>query len=357
MDDSGVQVITESNGDFIIMGNIATPNRGQDICFIHTDAFGNSVAPVQVYGGLFDDNGYAIRKTNDGYIIAGSTEKYSGANKDILLVQIDNQGKQLNSYTIGTSGNDEAFDVQVLQNGNYVLTGYSDSIISKKKDLMIAIVSPAGKLLAMDLAGFEDDEAGNSIVALDTSTFYVAGYTKSRPQGTTYSNYYIMKCKYLGLGLFFNSLIYDRSDGNSPTTSIIPDSSGNFIVSCNDNRPQQQSTTEIRIIKIDKDLNILWDKNFGENAYNSVSNIYIHNDNIFVIGTSGSINQYGDILILEVDKNGENAVYHYSGDGNSYTGRSLDFTSDNGYIITGANKTNETSVISLIKLNSMFKLQ
>ena len=357
MDDIGMQVIAAKDGSFIIMGNIATPNRGKDICFIHTDAYGNSIAPVKVYGSLFDDNGYAIRKTSKGYIIAGSTEQSNGGKKDILLVQVDEQGNELKSSIIGTNGNDEAFDIQVLSNGNYILTGYTDSIEARKKEMMLAQTNPDGDLLSMNLIGYkEDDEVGNSIIADDSTTYYIAGYTKSRPSGTTRSNVFIVRWNVKGTGLGTAIPLINESNGNSSAASIISDNSGNFIISCNI-QPLQQTNSNIKLIKIDKDLNVIWQNdtyNDGQNDF--VSNTYIFNNKIYIVGTSGTANEFGNILLVEIQKDGSNPVFYHAGDGSSYSGRSLDFTSDGGYIITGANKTNESSVITLIKLNSGYKL-
>jgi len=355
MNDMGMQVIATDDGGFVIMGNIETASRGKDICFIRTDAFGNSVAPVKLYGSSFDDYGYAMRKTNYGYVIAGSSELYSGAKKDILLVQVDNQGNELKSSVFGTAGNDEAYDIQVLENGNYILTGYSDSTKSGKKAMILAVANADGNLLSLNMAGNpKDDEVGNSIIEYDSANFYTAGYTKSKTAAAK-SSYYYIRWISVGSGLFKMIPFFDHADENSPAVSIISDGDSDLIVSCNVQNSQENSSG-IKLLKIDKGGNILWQKSFGEHTYDFVSSTYIHNGKIYVIGTSGNADQFGNILLLELGSEGENPQYYYTGDGNSYMGKGLDFTKDNGFIITGSNKTNETSVITFIKLNSAHTL-
>jgi hypothetical protein len=345
-------VIATDDGGFVIMGNIQTASRGKDICFIRTDAYGNSTEPVKLYGSLFDDYGYAIRKTSYGYVIAGSTEQYAGAKKDILLVQVDDQGNELKSSVFGTiSGNDEAYDIQVLENGNYIMTGYSDSILSGKKSVILAIASTEGNLLSLKLnTNLGGDEVGNSIFEYDSTHYYTAGYTKSK-SGTAKSNYEIIQWR---IGTY-PIPYYDHTDENSPAVSIISDGNSNLIVSCNVLNSQDNSS-DIKLLKMDRGGNILWQKEFGERSYDFASKTYIHNGKIYVIGTSGNASQYGNILLIEMGSEGENPAYYYTGDGNSYSGKDLDFTKDNGFIITGSNKTNETSVIILIKLNTSHTL-
>jgi hypothetical protein len=361
LNDMGMKVMTVENG-YVIMGNIENANRGKDICFIRTDEYGNSIAPVKVYGGIFDDNGYCMKKNSGGYIIAGSTQQSAGGKKDIFLVQVNDEGDKLWTSTIGTMEEDEASDILVLDNGSMVLTGYSDSIIPGKKDMIISRVNSAGELEWMHFIGYPEDEVGNSLALIDSMHFLIAGYTKSKPEGTTLSNIYLVVWVDKGNGVGAALPRSIEKEGNSNAVSIFPGGDSIYFVACNI-QPAQQTGSKIILLKtkINEKYEITksWERDFtGEQDYNSASSLKINNGKIFVLGTSGRTNENGDILLWSLDSAGNTLDYYnkYTGDGTSFSGNDMDFTGDGGFIITGANNLNEKSVITLIKLNSKAEL-
>ena len=74
------------------------------------------------FGGVFEDEFTAMRKTIDGmFIIAGNTESYGSGNKDIWLVKLNQEGSVLWQRAIGGSYRGITHDVEQAEDGGYVV--------------------------------------------------------------------------------------------------------------------------------------------------------------------------------------------------------------------------------------------
>lgn len=350
LEDEGMKVLTTEKG-YLVMGNIKN-GTNQDICVIRTDKFGNAIAPIAAYGGEYDDYGYAIEPTPpNGYIIAGSTvSEYN--DRDIFLVQIDTLGNTLWTKILGHSYDDEAFDVLVLDNGNLVFTGYTE-ISETNKDYFLYESNANGDSLRFSSDGTARKSEVILSIVESNSSYLMAGYSY-----TSELDRNVFAIIWRGSGsaeqTFTNSIGL-----KSQVSAICSASSNEYYLACTV-QPGQSSNSQIYIIKVNSELDIVWQKSYGEQALNSASDIAIYDNSILITGTSTNLagtysddDILGDMLILETNLSGENTEYLYMGDGVSYRGKSLDHTPDGGYIITGANHINNiNSVITLCKLTA-----
>lgn len=348
---SGVQVLASEDGGYIVLGNIESVNSRHDICLVRTDKYGNTLGAIKVYGGLYDDYAYAIKKNQSGYIIAGSTKSSISGDKDIYLVQIDNKGDTLWTSSFGNDLNDEAYDILVLDNGDLILTGYSEDPVDKW-DLMIAKTSSMGILEWMFKYGYNENEVGNTIIEAG-NYFIIGGSTNSRPKEFSSYNGYLVQVTKEGripYPVFFGS------EGNSEVSSIAKTGDNTYYAACTVQSSQNEAESKINLIKFKHDyrdrIETLWTKEYGEQLFNQVSFLRAGNNSIALVGTSGSAkNKAGDLLMMKLDLEGNTPEYFYIGDGISFIGTGFDFTPDGGYIITGSNYSNENSVITLVKMN------
>ncbi|MBA7568335.1 hypothetical protein ES708_10056 [subsurface metagenome] len=351
---TGVSVLTTDDGGCIILGNFENPGRSQDICLIRTDQYGNTIAPVLTYGGLFDDFAYAIKKNDNGYVIAGSTKESSQGDKDIYLIQIDEAGDTLWTSSFGSNFNldDEAFDVLVLDNGDLVLTGYSEILDDNNihSDLLIAKINAADSLLWYEVHGQAKNEFGNAIIEAG-DYFIIGGSTNSRPEYNTYNGYMVQVTKE-GTN---PSPLFFGTEGDSEVTSIVDAGNNTYFAACNVQSPQKDES-KVSIVKFNHDerdrITTLWTKDYGEQIFSKISFGRANNNAVYFIGTSGENIETGDILLLRLDPDGNFPEYFYAGDGISFTGSTFDFAANGGYILAGTNYSTENSVIALIRLNS-----
>ncbi len=346
--DEGMQVITTDDG-YLIMGNIENPGRGKDICLIQTNKYGNSIAPITMYGGQWDDFGYVIKHNNSsGYFIAGSTQKVESGDLDVFLVQINSIGDTLWTKSYGRSLDDEAYDLLVLDNNHIVLTGYTDSTDVLGKDFLFIEVDAAGTLVNFNFKGLKPDEVAFSIVQKGNS-YFLAGYAyRETTSQQLVKKLYVMQWDGRGSPIIPH---YDPLGTSSEAVAIKALNQNEYILLCNV-QPTQGSGSQIYLMKIDNSGRSIWEKGIGERRVNTASDLYIHDNSLYVVGTSTNEETFGDMLILKTSLSGDNPSYYYAGDGTSYQGNGFDFTSDGGYIITGSNFVNNRSVITLCKLNA-----
>jgi len=112
---------TNDNG-YIIAGSTYSSSTEFDVWIVRTDSSGN-MQWNKTYGGLLDEEAYAIRQASDGgYIIAGFTDSLS-YNRDIWLIKTDSSGNIEWSQTYGGTEKDEAYAVQQTSDGGYIIAG------------------------------------------------------------------------------------------------------------------------------------------------------------------------------------------------------------------------------------------
>ncbi len=348
---TGVQVLTGDDGGYIVLGNFENPGRSQDICLVKTDKYGNTTGPVLAYGGLFDDYAYAIKKNDAGYIIAGSTKASRLGDKNVYLIQINTEGDTIWTRTFGESYDDEAFDVLVLENGELVITGYTNESESNSELLVAKRTSAGQEVWFKPQRGYDKNEFGNAIIEAG-NYFIIGGSTNSRPVGSTTYNKFLVQVTKEGTNA---SPYFYGTDGNSEISSISVAGDNSYFAVSNIESVQRDES-EIECMKFKHDsrdrIEILWTKYYGEQAFNKTAFSRVKNNSLVMAGTSGTNTETGDLLLVKLDLEGNTPEYAYKGDGVSFLGSGFDFTPDGGYIITGSNYSGENSVITLAKLSA-----
>ncbi len=353
LEDEGVKVLTTNEG-FLVMGNIDNMERGKDICLIRTDKYGNSVAPITVLGGQYDDYGYAIEPNTDGYIIAGSSRRTKYGDLDVFLAQVDTAGDTLWTNTYGRSYDDEAYDILIRDDGHIVLTGYSDGGDISKSDFLVIETDANGNQTNFYHSVQSFEEVAYSIIEYG-SNYLLAGYTDYYNVAT--GSFQKTACVLSWNGSNIEKYPPFESLGVSSEALSIKSAGGNeFYIACNVNPSSSVSVTQIYLLKINARADIVWQHNFGERTLNLVNDLEFFNNSLIAVGTATNVASgedskdiKGDILILKTNLAGENPEYTYIGDGQLYQGNDIDFTSDGGYIITGTNYISTNSVITLCK--------
>ena len=75
---------------------------------------------------IFSEYGYSVKQTlDDGYVIVGN-RRYQTRDSDVLLIKLDEKGREEWNRTIEGKDDDYGLGVFPLSNGNYIVTGYSE---------------------------------------------------------------------------------------------------------------------------------------------------------------------------------------------------------------------------------------
>jgi Secretion system C-terminal sorting domain len=117
---------------------------------------------------------------NNNYVAAGFGQGFgSGGSKDVFVVNIDNTGDTIWTNIIGLGFDDEANDIVATTDGGYAMVGYI-RLNNGPKDVYLIKLNSDGDTLwtkQFDNLGFNDE--GNAIIEMNNGDLVITGYTES----------------------------------------------------------------------------------------------------------------------------------------------------------------------------------
>ena len=190
-DDFATSVIKTSGGDYAVAGwTNSFGAGGEDLWLLKTDSSGNMIWN-QTYGGPFNDEAHALTETNDGgYAIAGDTAFQSG-NEDSWLVKADSRGNMQWNQTYGGPQIDTALSIVGMNDGSYVLAGYTSSFGAGLNDAWLIKTDASGTLQWNKTYGGSYDDQAYAMVQSSGGGFALAGQIRTSANGTT--NYWLLE--------------------------------------------------------------------------------------------------------------------------------------------------------------------
>lgn len=145
--DYGEEVIHTSDGGFIVAGRSYasfTP-ESCDAWVIKTDQNGDTLW-TRKYGGNDEDIFNCVTETDDGYIFAGLTRSYGPGYYAVWAVRIGFSGDTVWTRTYGGDVAQLCFTISELDNGHFVLGGYSNSF-NQNNDVYVLEIDIDGNLI------------------------------------------------------------------------------------------------------------------------------------------------------------------------------------------------------------------
>ena len=279
----------------------------------------------------FDYGRYLIQTNDDGYLVAGNTSLLGDNYSNVLMLKVDHTGEQVWRKDYTYSSNDRVNTVIELEDGSLVMAGFSTSNTNSSKDLLIMRTDSEGNIEWQSLYGDTRDEIANSISSASDGGFIIAGEITNENTGN--SSCYLLKVNNNG------EFEWDRSFGGSLNDQ------GFFLISANDGgfvitgvtRSQNDSSGDLWLIKVNNTGEILWEKTFGgENFESGRSLQQTSDDGYIIVGQTESFgNGNNDAYLLKTDSQGNEIWSRTYGGSGTDQGRYVVETLDQGYIISG----------------------
>ena len=356
-------------------GNKSSANFGNyDFWIVRTDINGNKLWD-RSYGGTGEDVLYNLRQTSDGaFILGGYSLSPAGGNKtspnyggyDLWVVRTDNTGNKLWDRSFGGTGDDYLRVLRQTSDGGFILGGQSLSGPSGNKtsplygtnDFWVVRLDVNGNKLWDRSFGGTGPDRVQELQQTSDGGFIVGGVSFSPPSGNkTAVNYGLNDMWLVRLDANGNKL-WDHSYGgtdNDELLSLQQTLDGGFIlggfsfsdVSGNKtNASLRVGYTDFWIIRTDASGNKLWDHSYGGRTSDSCRSLQQTSDGGFICGgvsdstVSGNKTApyYGgvaDFWVVRTDINGNklwDQSYGGAGDDGIW---SLQQTFDGGYIFGG----------------------
>jgi hypothetical protein len=300
-DDVGYSVQQTSDGGFIITGSTFSFETGKsDVYSIKTTATGDAVW-TKTYGGNDDEWSYSVQQTSDGgFIIAGETSFFGAGNRDLYLIKTTATGDTLWTKTYGGTGYDYGYSVQQTTDGGFIVAGATSSFGAGNRDLYLVKTTATGDTLWTKTYGGTGYDYGYSVQQTSDGGFIIAGETSSFGAGNR--DLYLVKTTVTGDALWtktFGGTGYDYGYSVQQTTD------GGFIIT-GETSSFGAGNRDLYLVKTTATGDALWTKTFGGTQNDYGKSVQQTSDGGYIItGTTLSFGTGGvDLYLIKTDENG-----------------------------------------------------
>lgn len=164
-----------SDSGFAIIGITNSITADYDILFTKIDKEGDTLY-TKTYGGGNWDFAYSLALLPDsGYIIAGETYSFGEGSSDAYLIRIDKDGDTVWTQTYGGAGEDCFKKIILLNNGDILAVGKTNSLGAGGDDVYIVKLQIDGSLVFENTLGSVDDEQAHAALELNSGEIMIAG--------------------------------------------------------------------------------------------------------------------------------------------------------------------------------------
>ena len=264
-------------------------------CLISVSVFGQGWE--QTYGSEGYDWGRSVQQTVDGgYVIAGEASIAGSGLTYVYLIKTNENGIEQWSQTYGGDGHDMGYEVHQTSDEGYIIVGETHSFGNGGGDVYIVKTDENGVEQWSQTYGGTEYDIGLSINQTSDQGYIIAGGTSSFGNGW-----------------------------------------------------------DVYLIKTDENGIEQWSHTYGGADTESVHSVQQTNDGGYVIG--GSTYSFGngdrDVYLIKTDGNGVEQWSHTYGEDGDDVGRSVQQTTDGGYVIAGFSSSfgNWSTDAYLIKTN------
>ncbi|CAL2102733.1 conserved protein of unknown function precursor containing a type B C-terminal secretion signal [Tenacibaculum sp. 190130A14a] len=311
-----------------ISGDKTENSRGiNDFWITKIDNSTGTILWQKTIGGNSSDTATKTKQTKDGgYIIGGySSSNISGEKSensrgsfDYWVVRLDSNRNIIWDRTYGGNGIDRLWSIIETDDGGFLMGGESYSDISGdktensrgKNDVWIIKTDANGDIEWQKTFGGNDIDYLKSLTKANNGGYILAASSMSNISGEKSENsrgfggdYWIIKIDDSG------NIIWDKTiggDNGDYAQSIIPTSDGNYIIggdaASNISGEKTENSicisTDVWLVKINDDGNIIWDKTIGGESTEWVGNIQETKDKGIIIGSMSS----SDISAYKTEK-------------------------------------------------------
>lgn len=305
------------------------------------------------FGGSKNDSGRYLDICPDGgYILVGYSHSFSAAgDADIYVVRTDATGQQIWAKTYGGTKEDYAYSV-VCVTGGYVVVGTSNSYSAAgDQDAFMMKLDDSGNEVWMKFYGGAGADAGKEIRATSDGGFIVTGWTSLN---NNYMDAMLLKTDADGNQQWIKNYGLDAYLDNG--YSVRQTSDGGYVFV----GKQMYSSSDLNkadtyLVRTDENGNKLWEQTYGGTLEEEGQYIALTSDGgfIFASDSKSTSDQTYDAMVIKTDGSGNQQWKKLYGGNAKDIAKSIEPTSDGGYILGGITRTNLPNPnYWLVKLNS-----
>jgi hypothetical protein len=331
--DFGSDVQQTADGGFAVLGYTKSFGSGSyDIYLIKTDEAGNKLW-TQTYGGSAADVGYALRITSDGnWIVTGSTQSFGAGKSDVWLLQTDAQGNMLFSKTFGGTDDDEGNAIIQTSDGGFLIVGNTRSFGAGGSDVWLIKTDANGQKIWDRTVGGPQDDLGLAVCEASDG-FLLTGATASFGNG----GYDLYLCK----TDFSGNVLWQKTFGGALDEkgyAIVRQNDGTIAICGSRQSGAPGNVADAWLLKADGNGNLIWQKTYGGNGTDEAYSLLATPQGGFILaGYTDSFGQgNGDMWIVKTDGEGTMLWNKTVGGANFDKGKKVRSARGETYIFTGS---------------------
>lgn len=264
--DSNPHIIQTANGGYfvggtsksVVSGDKTEPRKGvQDYWVLKLDSTGNIIWQKSLGGSAEQNLNDVLQTADGGFILTGQSTSDAGGDKsensqgaDFWIVKLNASGIIEWENTIGGNKSDIPNSTIATSDGNYLITGSSNSDISGDKteanfyalDYWILKIDPTGNILWQKTIGGANVDTGSHAIELNDGSYLIAGDSNSNTSGNKTDDihivydYWLVRLDVSGNILSQVSIGGNGYEGGYPYNHlafIALAADGNYLMACN----------------------------------------------------------------------------------------------------------------------------
>lgn len=287
----------------------------------------------KTFGGSDTDAGYStVQCSNHDFILVGLTKSYGGTMRDGYLVRISDSGDSIwaRNYDFGQ---DETFRGSVLLGDSALLVvGFTRPDGSTPTDLLVAKLRTNGDVVWHRTYGGDGTDYGWDIHALPDGNFVVSGTTDSYGNGG--EDVWVLKIDQNGDTLWTATF---GGTGEDQGRGIAVDDSGKIYISA---KSYSLFAPDMYMIKLNDNGEAAWLKTFSSSGWTEgYDACYDGKEAVFAgYGFWGGVYSH-DMLWIKMDAKGDTIRTGHVGGGDNDYAFGVNPTDDGGLILAGKSKS------------------
>lgn len=304
--DEGTSVVESIDGNYVAVGNSINQSSGYtEGWFIKLDPSGKLLTQtafkMSPYFKLNDIKNF----DKSSFIVCGVRKEAGNDDNNFLIMKLNQKGVKLWQQELGTKYfEDEANAISITQENEIIVVGYTTND-NKEQNAYIVKFDASGKIMYNEKIG--DIGKINNITSIEETPdkkIILAGYTSVNSNGEEDALIMIFdKSKKLIIKKSFGKAMSDKLN------SIKPYKGGYLAVGTS--KSIQENNETLYLVKLDFDLNVVWERFYLNNNGSSFGNDLIVDKNSFTVFGSAETNKTRKALVLNYKDNSDDFITTY----------------------------------------------